>query len=57
MRDHLNPVVRPRQHRLRNRDCERLGGIHVDVQFELGRLLDGPVARLGAALAFNAEFV
>jgi hypothetical protein len=44
----LNDLVRPRQHGRRDREAERLGGLHIDDQLERGRLLDGQVARLGA---------
>src|SRR5437016_393835 len=37
----LDDLVRPPQHRLRDRQAERLGGLEVDDQLELGRLLDG----------------
>jgi 7-cyano-7-deazaguanine synthase len=43
----LNDLIRPRQHRLRDRETERLGGLEVDDQLELRRLLDGQVAGLG----------
>ena len=41
--DHL---VRPRQHRRRDRQPEGLGGLEVDDQLELGRLLDGQIPGL-----------
>src|SRR2546426_5935208 len=43
--DHL---VRPEQDRLRDREAERLGGLEVDHELELCRLLDRQVAGLGA---------
>ena len=44
----LDHLVRPDQHRLRNRQAQSLGGLEVDYQFELRRLLDGEVGGLGA---------
>jgi hypothetical protein len=41
-------LVRPQQQPLRDRQPERLGGLEVDDQFELRRLLDGQVGGLGA---------
>src|SRR5438445_2462137 len=38
--DHL---IRPQQQRLRDRQPERLGGLEVDDQLELGGLLDGKI--------------
>src|SRR5258705_12454086 len=43
--DHL---IRPLQERRRNRQAEGLGRLEVDHQFELGGLLDGKIAGLGA---------
>jgi len=43
----LEHLIRPQQQRLRNREAESFGGLEVDDQFELGRLLDRKVARLG----------
>jgi hypothetical protein len=43
--DHL---VGSGQQGFRDGDAERLGGLHVDHQFELCRLLNGQVGRLGA---------
>jgi hypothetical protein len=37
----LHDHIRPRQHRLRDREAEGLRGLEVDHQLELGRLLDG----------------
>src|SRR5258708_31894537 len=39
----LDHPIRPLQERRRDRQAERLGGLEVDHQFELGRLLDGEV--------------
>src|SRR5438128_7777104 len=39
----LNDLIRPPQQRLRNRQPERLGGLEVDDQLELGWLLDGEI--------------
>ena len=39
----LDPVIRPNEERLGNRQTERLGGLEVDGQLELGVLLDGKV--------------
>src|SRR5438128_12262232 len=44
----MNDLIRPPQQRLRNREPERLGGLEVDDQLELGWLLDGKIAGLGA---------
>ena len=41
--------LRPQQHRLRDREAERLGGLEVDGQFERRRQLNGKVAGLRAA--------
>src|SRR4029453_16675862 len=43
----LDDLVRPLQQRLRDCEAERLGGLEVDDQLELRRLLDGQVAGLG----------
>src|SRR5215468_4820530 len=43
----LDDLVRPRQHRRRDREAERLGGLEVDHQLELRRLLDRKVSGLG----------
>src|SRR3954451_4672187 len=43
--DHL---VGAHQHRLRHGEAERRGGLEIDHQIELGRLLDRQVSRLGA---------
>ena len=42
----LDHLVRTLQHRLRKRRTERLRGLEVDHQFELGGLRDGEIARL-----------
>src|SRR6266480_3791082 len=39
----LNHLVRAHQQRLRNRYAQRLGGLEVDDQLDLGRLLDGQI--------------
>jgi hypothetical protein len=44
----LDQLVRPPQQRRRDGQPERHGGLEVDDQLELGRLLDGQVAGLGA---------
>src|SRR2546426_6694985 len=44
----LDDLVGPDQQRLGNRQAERPGGLEVDDQLELGRLLDGEIGRLGA---------
>ena len=44
----LDHLVGPPQHRLRDRQPQRLGGLEIDDQLELGGLLDGQVAGLGA---------
>src|SRR5262245_6177971 len=44
----LNDLVRPSQHGLRDRETERLGGLEVEHEVELGGLLDGQVTRRGA---------
>src|SRR2546422_10998760 len=41
-------LVCSQQHRLRNREAERLGGLHVDHELELRRLLDREVGWLRA---------
>src|SRR5215813_12864151 len=43
-----NYLVRTLQHRLRDRDPERFGGLEVDHELELSRLFDGQIGRLGA---------
>src|SRR5438093_93421 len=44
----LDQLVRPEQHRPRDRQAERLGGLQVDHQLELRGLLDREIAGLGA---------
>ena len=44
----LDHVVCPPQNRLRNRQPDGLGGLEVDHQLKLRRLLDGKVGGLGA---------
>src|SRR5439155_7329619 len=44
----LNQLVRAQQQRLRDRDAERLRGLHVNYQIELGRLQDRQIGRLDA---------
>ena len=44
----LNQVVRPRQHRWRDRQPKRLRGLEVDHQLEFVGLLDGEIGRAGA---------
>src|SRR5262245_11033741 len=41
----FDDVVRAQQERLRNREAEGLGGLQVDNQLDLGRLLDRKIAR------------
>src|SRR5215470_13199175 len=43
----LNDLIRPRQHRRRDGQAERLGGLEVDDELELGRLLDREIGGLG----------
>src|SRR5262249_36278637 len=43
----LNDPVRPRQERGLEREAERLGGLEVDDELELGRLLHGKIGRFG----------
>src|SRR6266481_5492443 len=44
----LDHGVRPPKYRLRDRQAEGLGGLEVDDQLELRRLLDGQVRGVGA---------
>src|SRR5229473_6105404 len=44
----LDDLICPPQHRRRDRQAEGLGGLEVDHQLELCRLLDGQVARVRA---------
>jgi hypothetical protein len=43
-RPSLDNIVGLHEQRLRQDEAERLGGLEVDHQFELGRLLDGKIA-------------
>ena len=43
----LDHLVRPDEDRLRNREAQGLGGLEVDHQLELGRLLHGEVGGFG----------
>jgi hypothetical protein len=47
-----NHLVRPRQHIRRNRQAELLGGLEIDHQLELDRLLDGKIGWLGSLRDF-----
>src|SRR6266568_3760961 len=47
----LNHLIRPQEQRLRNREPERPGGLEVDDQLDLGRLLD----RKGRGLAVYVD--
>ena len=42
-------MVRTRQHRLRDRQPQRLGGLEVDDQLEFGGLLDGQIRGFGSS--------
>jgi hypothetical protein len=44
----LNDLVSGGQQRFRDGEAERLGGLEVDDEFELCRLLDRQVGRFGA---------
>ena len=44
----LNHLIRPRQHIRRNRQADLLGGLEIDEELKLRRLLDGNVGGLGA---------
>ena len=44
----LDDLIRPQQHRRRDRLAERLGSLHVDDQLELRGLFDGQVGGFGA---------
>jgi hypothetical protein len=48
LRTLFDDLIRPRQHRCRDRQTQGLGGLEVDNQVELGRLFDGEVGWLGA---------
>ena len=45
----LDHLVSTGQECLRHRKAQRFGGLEVDYQFKLGRLLDRDIGRLGAA--------
>src|SRR4051794_36944729 len=47
-RESLNQLIRELQQRLRDRYAKRLGGLEVDHQLELGRLLDRQIGWLRA---------
>ena len=42
----LHQLVGAQKQRLRNRESKCLGGLEIDRQYDLGRLLDGQLARL-----------
>ena len=44
----LNHLIRAQQHRLRDREAERPGGLEVEHELELGGLNDRNIFRLGA---------
>ena len=44
----LNKLIRPQQQRWRNREAERLGGLHIDDKLELRQLLDREIGRFRA---------
>ena len=44
----LNHLVRAQQKQLRDGEPQCLGGLEVDNELELTRVLDGQIARLGA---------
>jgi hypothetical protein len=44
----LDDLIRPGQQRRRDRETERLGGLEVDDELELGGLLNRQIRRLGA---------
>src|SRR5207244_545265 len=48
IRDSLDDLICPLQERGRDRESERLHGLHVYHQLELRRLLDGKIRGLGA---------
>src|SRR5215510_8397202 len=52
----LDDFVGSDQNGLRDRQPERLGRLHVDHQLELGRLLDGQIARFSALQDFVDEY-
>src|SRR5437870_7409968 len=49
LRRSLDDLIRPPQHRRRDREAERLRGLEVDHQLELGGLLHRKIAWLGAS--------
>src|SRR5207245_2452959 len=44
----LDDLIRPQQHRLWDRQADRLGGFEIDDQLELRRLLHGQISRTSA---------
>jgi hypothetical protein len=44
----IDDLIRPQQQRRRDGEAEGLGGLRIDDQLELARLLDGNVSGLGA---------
>src|SRR5262245_15000273 len=42
----FNDLIRPQQQRRWDGEAEDFGGLHVDDEFEFGRLLEGQVARV-----------
>ena len=48
----LDHLIRPIQHRLRDRQADLLGRLEIDHQLELRRLLDRQIGRLGSLQDF-----
>ena len=48
MEDSSNDPIRPRQHIRRNRQTDLLGGLQIDHELELRRLLDRKIGGLGS---------